>query len=159
MVSNADAQRAAASSLPDDAYDDRHREARHLAQIARDRLCLAPFLGPDARVGSGRIHKGDDGPGELLCQLHDAQRLAISLGLRIAEVPILALFQIPSFLLPDDHHGVTVIRGHSRNDGGIVAEASVAVNLRKVLKHPLDIIQSVWTLLVPGQESPLPGMV
>ena len=86
LVADADRQRAARAALADDGGDDRHLELRHLEDVAADRLRLAALLGADAGIGARRVDEGEHRQAELLGQLHQAQRLAIALGPRHAEV-------------------------------------------------------------------------
>ena len=48
-VADGDRERAARAALADDGDDDRHAQARHLVEVAADRLRLAALLGADAR--------------------------------------------------------------------------------------------------------------
>ena len=67
-VADADRERAAGAALADHAAHDRHREARHVEQVARDRLALVALLGSDAGIGAGRVDQRDDGQAEALRQ-------------------------------------------------------------------------------------------
>ena len=86
LVGHADGQRAARAALADDGGDDRHLELRHLEDVAADGFGLAALLGADAGIGAGRVDEGEHRQPELLGQLHQAQRLAVALGPRHAEV-------------------------------------------------------------------------
>ena len=57
-------------------------------EVVGDGLGLAPFLGADARIRPGGVDEGDDGKAVLLGQAHEAQGLAVALGVGLAEVPL-----------------------------------------------------------------------
>ena len=116
-VADRDAERAAAAAFAADDDDDRHVEQRHLAQVERDRLSDAALFGFDARIGRRRVDEHDDRPAELLGQPHHAQRLAIALGPRVAEVPEDLLLGVAALLVADDQHRLAVEAreaGHDR---------------------------------------------
>src|SRR5205814_8097965 len=96
-------ERAARAAFADDRGDERRTQARHLEQVAPDRLRLAALLGVDAGIGARRIDEGENRQRELLAELHQAQRLAIALGLRHAEVAGDLLFGIAPLLMADHH--------------------------------------------------------
>ncbi len=61
-------------------------QARHLAQISRDGFGLAALFRVDSRIRAGRVNEGEDRPAKLRGELHDAQRLAVALGLGLSEI-------------------------------------------------------------------------
>ena len=93
-VGHAERQCTARAPFADDDADDGHFKGRHFQQVAADGLGLATLLGPHAGKGARGVDEGDDGQAELLGQLHQAQRLAIALGTRHAEVAVRALLGI-----------------------------------------------------------------
>ena len=76
-------------------------QLRHLVEVAADRLGLAALLGADAGIGAGRVDEGEERQLELLGELHQAQRLAIALGARHAEVAQRALLGVAALLVAD----------------------------------------------------------
>ena len=103
LVADADRQRAARAALADDGDDDRHLELRHLEDVAADRLGLAALLGADAGIGARRVDEREHRQAELLGQLHQAQRLAVALGPRHAEVARRALLGVAALLVAEHH--------------------------------------------------------
>ena len=59
-------------------------------------------------------------------------RLAITLGMRRAEVAVDALLHVPALLRADHQHFLAMKAGHAANHGRIVAKAAVAVNFAEV---------------------------
>ena len=115
----------------------------HLAQVDGDRLGDAALLGLDARVRRRRVDEHDDRPAELLGQLHHAQRLAVALGPRVAEVAEDLLLGVAALLVADDQHRLPLVVGEAGDDGVIVGEAAVAVDLDEVGEQPLDVVERV----------------
>ena len=95
-------------------------EHRHFAQVEGDRLGDAALLRFDAGIRGGRIDEADDGAVELLGQLHRAQRLAIPLRARVAEVPIDLLLGIAALLVAHDQQ----LRSSNRAMPQTMAESS-----------------------------------
>ena len=101
-VPDRDAERAAAAALAADQTTIGTSSMHHLAQVEGDRLGDAALLRLDPRIRRRRIDEDDDRPAELLGQPHDAQRLAIALRARIAEVAVDLLLGVAALLVADD---------------------------------------------------------
>src|SRR4029077_15150605 len=112
--------------------DERDRDPRHLTQIVSYGFGLSALFRAQAGIRAGSIHEGKDGAMEFFRYLHRAQRLAIALGVRHAEVAIHLLLGVPRFLVSDYHYVVAMKARHAANDGGIVGVTAVAVNLTPV---------------------------
>src|SRR5450432_1123847 len=150
-------QSAARAAFSCDGDNDRHRQARHLAQIAGDGLGLAALLGVDAGIGAGSIDEGQDGPAKFGGQLHDAQCLAISLGLGLAKIPLYPLLGVAAFLVAD-HRDRTATKFCQAGDQRlIVAKIAITVQLDEVGEKHADNVESVWPILVPRNLGALPG--
>src|SRR5437660_461677 len=156
-VAHSDRERAAASPLARDDGDDRRAEPGHLAQVPRDRLRLAALLGPDARVGAGRVDQGEDRLAELLGEPQEAERLAVSLGVGHAEVPRDLLARVTALLVTDDDDPLPVEACEAADDRGVVAVEPVAVELDEVLEEEPDEVTRVGALGVAGELRSLPG--
>ena len=91
--------------------------------------------------------------------LHDANRFAVALGMRRAEIAVDALLHVAALLRGDDEHFFAMEAGHAADDGGIIAEAAVAVNLAEIGEHALDVVERLRTLGMARQFSFLPGGV
>ena len=152
-VSHGDAQRAAAAALSDNTHDHGDFEAGHFAKIVGNGFRLAALFGSNPGIGARSIHKAENGPGKLIGKLHGADGLAISLGLSAPEIPELPLFEIASFLMSHNHDRSAVENSHSCYNCRIVAKTAVAVDFRKALKKPLDIIHRIGTRIMARQES------
>ncbi len=147
-VADAERQRPAAAAFAGDGHDDRHGQLGHLAQVVGDGLGLAPLLGADAGVGAGRVDEGDDRPPELLGLAHEAERLAVALGVGHAEVAPQVLLHVAALLLADDHDGRAAQARPPPDDGLVVAEVAVPVQLDPVGEDPLDVVEGVRALRV-----------
>jgi len=86
MSADCDGKRAAGAAFADDRHDDRYAQAGHLVQVAPDGLGLAAFLGADAGIRTRRIDEREQGQAEFLGELHEPQRLAVTLRPWHAEV-------------------------------------------------------------------------
>jgi hypothetical protein len=100
-IADGDAERAAAAALAADDHDDRHVEQRHLAEVQRDRLGDAAFLGLDAGYAAGVSTKTITGRWNFCASCHDPQRLAVALGLGVAEIAEDLLLGVAALLVAD----------------------------------------------------------
>ena len=132
-------------------------ERRHLEEIARDGLALAALLGADARIRARRVDEGDERQAETLGHLHEAQRLAIALGLRHAVVAAHPLLGVAALLVADQHHGSPVEARRSADDGEVVRVHAIAVQLLEVAEDEPDVIERVRPLRVARELRDLPG--
>src|SRR5499433_168795 len=156
-IAHPDGEGASATALAGDHAHDRRAEARHLAQVARDGLPLPALLGAETGIGAGRVDEGHDGLAELGSELHEAEGLAISLGMRHAEVAGDVLARVASLLMPDHHHGLALEARETAHDGLVVAVEAVAVELHEVLEEQANEVQRVGALRVAGDLRPLLG--
>ena len=142
-IAHADSQRAAGAAFADHGTDDRHFQFGHFQQVAGDRLGLAALFGIDPGPGAGGVDKGQQWQLEALGQFHQAQRLAIALGARHAEVaPDLGL-GVAALLMADDHDAAAVDAGQTTDDGLVVAKGAVAGQLLELVADHPQIIQRV----------------
>ena len=58
--------------------------------------------------------------------------------------------------MPDDEHRLVVILGEARDDGLVVAEAAIPVDLGEARPQPGDVVEQVRTLRVPRHQDALP---
>ena len=77
---------------------------------------------PSPGIRARRIHKSKNRPVKFCRNLHRAQRLAVALGIRHAEISIDVLLRVARFLMPDDQNFFAVKTRHAANDRGIVAQ-------------------------------------
>ena len=89
-------------------------------------------------IGGRRVDEHDDRPLELLGEPHRAQRLAVALGPRVAEVPEDLVLRVAALDVADDQHRLPFVVGEAGHDRVVVGEAAVAVNLDEVREQPLD---------------------
>ena len=99
-----------------------HLELRHLVEVVADRLGLAALFGIDSGVRTGRIDERKQRQTKLLGKLHQAQCLAIALGLAHAEVAQRALFRVATFLVTEQHHRLPIEARHAADDRQVVRE-------------------------------------
>src|SRR5207244_9646107 len=150
-VAHPDRERTAAAPLARDDGDDRRAERRHRTQVPRDRLRLTPLLGADARVRAGRVDEGKDRLAELLGELHEPERLAVTLGVGHAEVARDLLARVTPLLVADDDEAEPLEAREAADDGRVVAVEPVAVELDEVLEEELDEVARVGAPGVPGE--------
>src|SRR5204863_1580507 len=106
-VGDTDAQRPAGAAFANHSSDNRRLEDDHLTQVYGDGLGNVPFLSADSRVSTGRVDEGNDREPELVGQLHQPQRLAVTFRVRGTEVAQDVLFGIAA-LLGADHHDLVL---------------------------------------------------
>src|SRR5581483_5926003 len=150
-IRDGNGQRAAAAAHSYHCGDDGYFQSGHFAEIIGNRFRLTSLLRMNSRVGPVCIDESEDRAVKLLGNLHDANRLAVSLGMRSSKVPVDALLHVPAFLSPYHHDFVAVEAGHPADDGGIITKTTVAVDFAEVGKDSLNIVERLRTLRVPGQ--------
>jgi hypothetical protein len=136
---------------------DRDFEAGHLDQVAGDGLGLAAFLGAQAGPGTRRVYEGEDGDAELLGQLHEAEGLAVALGVGHAEVAAEVLLGVAAALVADDHDGLAFETGPPAHDGRIVAEGAVAVGFNEVGEGEPQVVGGEGPFVAAGDLDALEG--
>jgi hypothetical protein len=156
-VADGHGQRAPAAALARHVHDDRRGQAGHLAQVVGDGLRLATLLRVQAGIGARRVHEGDDRAAELGRELHDPERLAVALRLRHPEVPVDLLLGVAALLMSDHGHRAVLVAGEARDQGRIVTEAPVAVQLREVREQRADVVERVRAIGMTGHLCLLPG--
>ncbi len=137
--------------------NDRCRYLRHFAQVVRDLIRLAAFLGSDPRVGSGSINETDDRQPEFGRDLHFRKSLAIPFRVSHAVIVMVTFLQISALVLPDKHHFVVIELGQPGEHGAIVAESAIAVQFDEFIKHEFDVVEGLRALIMPGDHHHFPG--
>src|SRR4029077_13570101 len=85
-----------------------------------------------------RVDEHDDRAMELLRQAHRAQRLAIALGARVAEIPEDLLLGVAALHVADQHDWLVLVVREAGHDREIVRESPVAVDLGEARKQAGD---------------------
>ena len=80
------------------------------------------------------------GQAEFLRQPHFHERLAIALGVSTAEVAFLTLGEVFPLLMADEHDLDVVEVGQAGDDGLVVAQGAVAVQLEELLEDQVDVV-------------------
>ena len=155
-VGDADAEGAAGAALADDDGDGGDLEQGHLAKIDGNGLGDVAGLGLDAGVGAGGVDEGKDGQAELLGEFHQAEGLAVALGLGHAEIADDVLLGVPTLLLGNDHDGAALEEGGATDQCPVVVKLAVAVELLKVGAEGADVVEGVGALGVAGDLHALP---
>ena len=88
---------------------------------------------------------------------HEPLRLAESLRVRRPEVPCDVRLGIRALLVPDDHHGPAGEQGGPADDGRVVAECAVPVELEKALEDERHEVERPRPLRVSRELDPAPG--
>ena len=87
--------------------------------------------------------------------LHQAQRLAVALRVRHAEVALDVLLGVAALLVPDHHHRLPVEARPAADDRRIVAEQAVAVQLDEVGEDRREVVERVRAPRMPRHLHPL----
>ena len=109
----------------------------HRGQTFGDGLALAALLRADVAARAGCVDKADDRAVEFFGLPHQAQRLAIALGLRRAEAALDALFGGMALFDRNHRHRRSAEVGQAADDGWVVRVAAVAVQLKKAVEYIL----------------------
>ena len=117
---------------------------------------MAAFLGAHARIRPLRIDEGQHRPAESFGQTEQAQRLAIALGPRHAEVaPDLVRYALAALVA--DHHDRRPPKAcQPADDRRVVGEHPVAVQFHELGAQRPDVIQGVGPVGVAGELDALP---
>ncbi len=124
--------------------------------FARNRLRLAALFRAKAGICAWQVDQADHGALKLLCDLHAAQRLAVALGMRHAEVAPHAVFGAAALAVADDQHFIVAQAGHAASHGLVVAIGAIPVNLAEIREDPLDKVHGVGPLRMPSPFDPDP---
>ena len=100
--------------------------------------------------------KVNTGMRELLGELHQAQRLAVALGLGHAEVARDLLLGVAALLVADHHAGLAVEARQPADDRSVVGEGAVAVQLLEIGEQALDVVERVRALRMARDLRDLP---
>ena len=155
-VGDADAEGTAGTALADDYGDDGGFQQHHLAEVEGDGLGDVALLRTDAGEGSGGVDEGDDGHGEFLRELHQAEGLAVALGVGGAEVALEVLLGVAAFLVAEDDAFPLAEHREAAGHRGVVADVAVAVELGEVFEGQRDVIEHERALGVAGDLYALP---
>ena len=112
----------------------------------------------DAALGAGRVDEGEDRDRELLREPHQAQRLAVALGPRHAEVAEDLVVGVAPLLVADHHHALAVEACEAADDRGVVGERAVAVHLLEIRADGLHVVERIGALRMAGDLGDLPGV-
>src|SRR5262249_28819562 len=124
-----------------------------------DRTALAVLLGRDTGIRTRRVHERDQRKAVSVRQLHRAHRLAVSLGMRGAEVAVDAVLDVAPLLLADERDRATVEASDPGDDRVVVRATAVAVELEPVVDEPLDVVERVRPVLVPRELDAMPDVL
>ncbi len=156
-VGDADSESAAAAALAAYDADDGGFEAAHFHHVDGDGLGLAALFGADAGVGAAGVDEGDDGEAVFFGELHAAEGFAVAFGVGHSPEAFEAFFGVAAFLVADEHDLVSAEAGESAEDGGVVAECAVAVDLAEVAADHFDVVFEERALGVAGDLDGFPG--
>jgi hypothetical protein len=157
LVADRQAERSAAAALTVDEDDDRRVEGRHFPQVECDRFRDPALFRFDAGIRSRRVDERNDRPPELLRELHRAQRLAVPLGFRIAEIPEDLLLGIAApLVVADDEDRLVLIARKSGDHRMVVGKTAIAADFDEVGEQAVDVVEDGRAGRMPGDEDPLP---
>ena len=156
-IRHGDAERAAAPAFTDDHGHGGCPQDHHLAQVHGDGLRDVPLLGAQAWIGTGGVDEGDKRQAEFFREAHQAERLAVALGVGAAKVPLEVLLQLAAFLVADDHALSPRDRRESAGHRAVLGKEPVAVQLDEIAERKLEVIERERPRIVPGDLHALPG--
>src|SRR5262249_12080332 len=90
-------------------------------------------------------------------ELHEAERLPVALGMRHAEVPVELVLGISTLLVAHHNNGTPLEAGQATDNGVIIPEKPVPMELYEVFGEKADQVQCVRASRVTGQLDSLPG--
>ena len=125
-------------------------QAGQFVQITADGFRLAAFFCTNARIRAWCIDKGHNWNIEFFGSLHQAQCLTVTLRTRHTEITADFFFGIATFLMADNHHALAVETRQTADNGMIVRIMAVAMQLFKIGKNTVDVVQSIRTLRMAG---------
>ena len=150
VVTDSHCQRTTRTAFADDGTQYRHMQAGQFVQITADGFGLTALFRANARIRARSIDKGHDRNIEFLGSLHQAQRFTVTFGTRHTEIAADFFFGIAAFLMANDHHALTVETCQTADNSMIVRIMAVAVQLFKIGKNTVDVVQSIRTLRMAG---------
>ena len=103
-----------------------HTERQAAVDRSGDGLGLSTLLGADAGIGASRVDQRDHRQVEALGHLHQANRLAVALGARHAEVVPDAALGVVALLMTDEHNAAPTKRAEAADDRRVLGEVAVA---------------------------------
>ena len=114
------------------------------------------LLGADARKGAGGVDDGDHRQVELAGKFHQAQCLAVTLGVGAAEVAQHVLLGVAPLLCAHDHDPCVAQLGEAGDHRLVVGVKPVAVQFGETVKGAVEVIERVGAPGVAGQLHSLP---
>ena len=148
--------RAPRPAFADHRRDHRHAQRQALLGRSRDRLGLPALLGLHPRKRARRIDQGYHRHIEAVGEPHQADRLAIALGLGHPEIMLEPRRGVVAFFMPDQHHPAAVDFGQPTDDRIVVGERAVPRKLEEIVGDPGDIIVEMRPLGMPRDLGLLP---
>ena len=94
---------------------------------------------------------------EFLGEPHQAQRLAVALGIGAAEVALDVLLQLAAFLMADDGALATGDRGEAAGHRLVIGKKPVAAEFDEVRERKLEVIERIGARGMAGDLHALPG--
>src|SRR5690554_648551 len=115
-------------------------------------------LGAYPGIGAQGIDEGEDGPSISIGELHHAHRLSIALGMRHSKITSHLLADRSALLLSDHRDVMTAKLRKARDDGGVVSEEAISMQLGKILKERLEMIEKIRSIGMAAQLDLLKGL-
>ena len=145
-VADGDGERAARAALTGDDGDDGRAQRGHVGDVASDGLCLATLFRGGIGSGARGIHEGDHRQAQAFGQLEQAAGLAVALRMGHAEVAADVLLHLVALLVTQEHDPMVAHGGEATDQGWIVTEAPVAVQLDHVAGHAPHQLEGMGSL-------------
>src|SRR5690606_7081632 len=156
-IGHTDGECPAGTPFPDHHRHRRHPQRGHLVDTAGDGLALAALLGIDTRVGPGRVDEGDQRQVEAVRKAHQPLRLAVAFRLGHAEVAVALLLGVAALLVADDHQPPLTEPCQSADDGVVVAEHAITMQLIEITEYSVNVLKRVRAPRMARQLGHLPG--
>ena len=156
-VAHPDAERSAAATLADHQRHDRNARLGKRHEVVRDRPGDASLLSPGAGKGARGIDERHDRKLEAFRLPDQAQGLAVALGIRHTEIAHRPFRRGAPLLLRNHHNRLLVEGGRPADDGVVVTEDAITVQLEEIAEDRVDIVQRIRPVWMAGELDLLPG--
>src|SRR6476661_5270703 len=117
------------------------------------------LLGRNARISAGNVDEADERKTVPLRELHQTHRLSIALGIRHAEVALAAFLDVAALLVTHERDRASLEPAEADHQRVVVGAAAITVQFDPVVQEAADVVQRVWTVLVPRELDGAPDLL
>ena len=147
----------ARATLADDDRDQRHLDLQAFLSAPRDGFRLPALFGAFARIGAGRVDQRYDWQAKPIRHLHQADRFAIALGSRHAEIPLDPGLGVMALLMADHHDRCVVEPRQPAHHRMIISEIPITCQRGVFGEKRADIVAAMGPVRVARHLAFTPG--